>query len=151
MDYDIRHLHPDELAAIEPIARDFFVEAKYPGKFAFDTFANFWGPMLSQGYGEIYVAERAGKVVGLVGGIFSPSLFNGELTLLFHFWFVRPEHRGSNLGIRLFETLEGQVKIRGASAALAGHILTINGDGFKAFFEKKGYALREMVYRKEFV
>src|SRR5688572_6746059 len=150
MDYSIRNLRHDELAVIEPIARDFFVEAKYPGEFAYDTFANFWEPMLSQGYGEVFIATVKERVVGLVGALFSPSLFNGQLTMMFHFWYARPEvRRITRVGVDLFDMMMLQARIRDVSAVLAGHILTINEDGCQKFFERRGFVLREMVYRKE--
>jgi GNAT superfamily N-acetyltransferase len=105
--------------------------------------------MLSAGYGEIFIATVKERVVGLIGAIFSPSLFNGELTALVHFWYARQEVRGNRVGTSLFRHMMQEAKRREASAVLAGHILTVNEDGFRVFFENEGFVLREMVYRKE--
>ncbi len=149
MDYSIRFLRSDELDTIEPIARAFFVEAKYPGEFAFEVFSRFWESLIAQGNAEIFIAQRAGEVVGLIGAFFTPDMYNGSLSALVNFWYVRPEVRGTGLGARLFETMEQESRARGASCLLAGHILTINSDGFRSFFESKGFSLRELSYRKE--
>lgn len=149
MDYLIRFLHSDELSKIESIARAFFVEAKYQGQFAFDKFSQFWESLIAQGNAEIFVAERFGEVVGLIGVFFTPDMYNGSLSTWVNFWYVLPDVRGTGLGARLFATMEQESRVRGASSILAGHLLAINSDGFRGFFESKGFSLRELSYRKE--
>lgn len=149
MTHGIRHLQDHEIGSIEPIARSFFEEAKYPGQFDFGTFSAFWEPFVKQGFGEILIAEVKEKIVGLVGAVFTPCLYNGELTMTYQFWYVRPENRVSKLGANLFDMMLLRGYVRNASAALAGHILTINPDGCRAFFERRGFTLREYIFRKE--
>jgi len=61
---------------------------------------------------------------------------------------VIPEHRGKKDGVRLFREMEREAIERGSIAILPGHLKSINPDGFQKFFEREGYEVREIMYRK---
>ena len=52
------------------------------------------------------VAERAGKLVGMIGAIVAPHFFNPAIqTLTELFWWVIPEARGGRAGLMLLQSL----------------------------------------------
>ncbi len=149
METTIRAISPDQLPEIRGLCRDFFRESKYPGEFAQSLFEGFWTRMISEGQGLILTAQRLNVVLGMVGVVTNPSIFNGELTTTYSFWYVKPEARRSGIGGQLHDRVEYLSRHRGAKAILAGHILTINPTGLREYFESQGYTLRELVFRKE--
>ena len=60
--------------------------------------------LLTSPIGRIYVAERNGDVVGMIGGLLFRHPISGEATVSELFWWVEPEHRGC--GIRLLKRAE---------------------------------------------
>lgn len=54
----------------------------------------------------VFVAQRAGEVVGCIAGINTPHVFNPDLrTLTELFWWVKPKERNSRAGLLLLEAL----------------------------------------------
>lgn len=142
-------LAPWELPEIEPIARQFFEEAKYPGTFCFRTFSNFWEPLLKAGYGSIFVAKFGETIVGLIGALFCPGIYNGQMTAMLHFWYCTPEARKQKIGTKLFSRMESEWVFRQCKHVIAGHIKAINEDCFEKWFIHRGFKMVEVGYHKE--
>lgn len=60
-----------------------------------------WQCMSTQPF---FVAERDGKLLGLIAGVLAPHPYNPKIFVLSEqFWWVAPEHSGSSAGARLFD------------------------------------------------
>lgn len=62
--------------------------------------------------GAIFVSEREGAVVGMIGLLAFVHPIAGELTVAEVFWWVEPEHRGG--GVRLLKRAEQWARALGA-------------------------------------
>lgn len=98
--------------------------------------------------GVMNVLELEGRVVGMIGVIFIPFIFNpnyihaGEII-----WWVEPEYQGSGWGEELLRSIDGKCK-----EANATHIQMIDlpNSSLSAarLYEKLGYVLTERSYTK---
>lgn len=137
------------LGDIECIASSFFDEAKHPGKFNFSHFSLLWKEILELDRGFIFVTRNeTEKVSGLIGAIVGPDIYTGDSVCFPQFWYVMPEYRSQKAGIRLFREMEREAIERRSAFILPGHLVCINSDGLKNFFEREGYTIREIMYRK---
>jgi GNAT superfamily N-acetyltransferase len=101
--------------------------------------------------GIMNVAEIDGKVIGMIGVIFTPFVFNtayihaGEII-----WWVEPEYWSTGIGEHLLESIEEECKATGAT-----HIQMIDlpNSTLSAakLYEKHGYILTERCYTKKVV
>jgi GNAT superfamily N-acetyltransferase len=83
-----------------------------------------------------------------VGLNFCPDTFNGERTATMTFLYVVPEARGRGVGRALLNWAEEDARLRGCTSIVHGHMFTVDEDGGKAIFEKRGYELAELGFRK---
>jgi GNAT superfamily N-acetyltransferase len=145
----IRSITFEEIDIIKPLAEKIFAEAKYPGELNWETFTRFWGHVLHNSAGGIFIAEEGkGKLTGMVGALFVPGLFNGWQTTMLHFWYAVPKKRKTGLGKELFDKIEQEGTDRGSKVMIASHLFAINEDAMRPFFEKRGFKVNELGYRK---
>lgn len=98
--------------------------------------------------GVMAVAELDGKVIGMIGCVLVPFIFNpnyihaGEII-----WWVEPEYWNAGIGKSLIEFAEGVCKNAGAK-----HIqmisLPVSSLSANALYEKLGYQLTEQCFTK---
>ena len=95
------------------------------------------------------VAEENGKIIGAIGGLVSPSIFDksqlvGQETI----WFVNGEKRKGRVGIELINAFEKECKLRGAHLIAMVHMGNLNGDILDRYYKKRNYNLLERQYIK---
>lgn len=94
------------------MGKAFFEEANLPGKFNVEHFCRVWIALLTDGHGEVWVAEnKDGAIIGAIGATFVPDMNTGEKTCLEHFWYVSKGDRAGLKGLQLFHQLVDQAKI----------------------------------------
>lgn len=138
-------LPSDGLPLIKPLCQRFFAESGHPGEFNWEHFSAFWGPAIAAGIGRIYVDEG---LTGMIGAAYMPDPFTGDPMTALSFWYVSPESRGTGLGVELFNRAEKTGLALGSKSMIAGHLLAINKDGGRAFFERRGFVNYELGFRK---
>lgn len=95
------------------------------------------------------VIEKDGQVVGMIGGVVSPSMFDsnqivGQETV----WYISKDYRGGSIGFRLMKEFEKRCKSMGATLVYMGHMNNLNADILKRFYEKGNYKSMETHYIK---
>ncbi len=103
---------------------------------------------LLDGYGVVFVAEKAGSVVGAIaGGVddfwFADASHAYELGL-----FVLPDHRGGSAAIRLLAAFEHWAKGRGATWIDLGITTGVHAEKTAGLYKKLGYAESGKLFRK---
>lgn len=142
----IRQLQFKDIDQIESIARLCFDETKQPDEsFDFEHFkfatraAIEHGSMVLFVDGEpIHAFLLANYVKGLFGG--KPSAYAVSR-------FVKPEFRGQGLGGKFIAEFRHAGEERGCRHYYAGSPFTVNADGDKPFFVKRGWGHVENLYR----
>ena len=98
--------------------------------------------------GLMHVAELDGKVVGMIGVILIPFMFNadhvhaGEVV-----WWVEPEAQSAGIGKALLASIEGPAKAAGATHIQMVDLVSSGGHVAK-LYEAFGYQLTERAYTK---
>jgi GNAT superfamily N-acetyltransferase len=98
--------------------------------------------LLASPAGTVFVAERDGNLVGMIGLLFYTQTISGEATVAELFWWVEPEHRGN--GVRLLKRAEKWAVERGATAM---HMVAPTPD-VGALYTALGYELIESTYQR---
>jgi GNAT superfamily N-acetyltransferase len=92
--------------------------------------------------GEIFVAEQAGELVGMIGLLVFQHPIAGERTVSELFWWVEPEHRGG--GVRLLKRAEQWAREQGAVKLFMVAPTAAVG----TLYERLGYEYLEAAYQK---
>jgi predicted N-acetyltransferase YhbS len=150
----IRDATPDDAKALILMGQAFFEEAGLPERFrALERPDIQFCPesfilscqMLSE-KGLLLVAEAGGEVVGMLGAVFAPALWNHRIGLAHEcWWYVRPDKR-KGIGVALLGAYEKRAAERGIalSAMVAEHGL--RGDAVGRLYRAKDYVPAETVY-----
>jgi GNAT superfamily N-acetyltransferase len=142
---------PEGLYLLRPLFQRYFDEVKYPGQLDMRTLSRLWSSLISKNAGTITAANwfiGSGGPEGLVGTNYCPDTFNGEMTATMTFLYVVPEARGRGIGRTLLDFAEEDARQHGCTSIVHGHMFTIDEDGGKAIFEKRGYEVAELGFRK---
>lgn len=96
-----------------------------------------------------FVAENEGELVGMVGVIFVPFMFNQSHTYATEIvWWVAPAARGTSVASRLLTAIEAPCRERGAARIQMVHMPNSPPQA-AALYERMGYARSEISYTKE--
>lgn len=98
--------------------------------------------LLANPVGAIFVAERDGDLVGMIGLLFFNQAISGEATVAELFWWVEPEHRGH--GVRLLKRAEKWAIEQGATQM---HMVAPTAD-VGTLYSALGYELIESTYSR---
>lgn len=144
----IRPANSNDLVRIVEMSEKFYQTTKY------QDFADFNAPtcaVLAQTLmevGVLLVAEVEGKVVGMVGLILTPFLFNCSIIGAYEIvWWVDPEHQGSRVGFNLLKAIEPACKEKGASI-IQMVSLPSSPPAVESLYKKMGYSHSESSYTK---
>lgn len=99
-------------------------------------------------YGVMLVAEVEGKVIGMVGLVVTPFMFNTTILSAHEVvWWVEPEYQGSKIGHSLLTAIEPACKSRGCKLI---QMVTLSNSPPQAagLYEKAGYKHTETSYTK---
>lgn len=99
--------------------------------------------------GVIFVAEKDGEIIGGIAGCMSALWFSPSTKIATEMaWWMKPEHRGSKLAIKLLREFERWGKERGASHVVMSDLVIEGGTPAGQLFEKLGYVLVERSHVK---
>lgn len=93
-----------------------------------------------------FVVKKDGILVGALGSLLVPNLFNPEYSTLAEiFWYVLPEHRNSRAGLLLLNAFERRACELADDATLS---LLGSSAPKPSTLEKRGFILSELAFRK---
>lgn len=99
--------------------------------------------MLTSDLCAIWVQEKAGRIIGMLGAYQIEHPFSGELIFAEMFWWVEPEHRG--LGLALYRTFERAARQGGARRIQMG----APSKKVAKIYRRLGFTKLEETYSKE--
>lgn len=122
----------------------FLTESAYRGRVTINPvqMADTVHMLLASPIGTVFVAERDGEVVGMIGLLCFQHPISGEATVAELFWWVEPEHRGN--GVRLLKRAEQWAREQGATHV---HMVAPTPD-VGALYTALGYELLESTYQR---
>lgn len=129
----------EDFVAIEPIARECFLDFKYPGRFDREEFFAQYQPLVEAGIMTVLRVDDD----GVLGIAFGKNAFNGWREALINFWFVKPGKRHLGIGRDLLLAAEAIAADRGCWRVLMGHPV-----GHIKFFLSMGYQPVEVGFQK---
>ncbi len=103
----IRQATIEDLSSIMEMADKFYQNTHYKGIAEFDYNAVAYLSKILIETGVVLVAESDGKLVGVVGLILVPFMFNpSKIGAHEIIWWVDPKHQGSGIGMELLKAVE---------------------------------------------
>ena len=97
----------------------------------------------------ITYSKKEGRIEGVILGRISEQYFSDELVASDMVMFVKPEHRGSPLFVRLFKNFEKWSKDNKATSIVIGHTTGINMDKVQGMYTRLGYNTMGYIFNKE--
>lgn len=144
----IKQAQTTDLEAVCLLGKEFFEECKLPGVFNPDVFIPAYSVLMVEGLAEVWLLETETKIVGAIGGMFSPDPFTGDLVASESFWYVSPFYRKLG-GFKLFQKFLDRAQERGCArvsmAAVAG---SPTFENVKNFYESMDMIHLETYYVK---
>lgn len=145
----IRKATKDDLLAIVQMSDKFYATTKYSEHAAFHP-PTVW--VLAErliDHGIMLVAEVDGKVVGMVGLIVTPFMFNIEVNGAYEIvWWVEPEQQGSRVGYELLKAVEPAAKEFENVVLIQMASLATSPPQVAKLYEKLGYVQSESLFTK---
>ncbi len=152
MNLTIRHLTIDELPLCEPFARGFFEEKKLPGTFSMDVFTQNWTAFLTKYPATILTLWRDTELLGGLGAMLTPDLFDGRLTATEMFWYMKPSARHGLGAFKLVDEFEAWGNRKGAVEFRLAHMLMPGEDPahvkLAPIYKRRKYRALEVSYIK---
>ena len=147
----ITALSVEELPTIKDFGMAFYAETQMPGGFHPEKFVALWTHLMMMGLGAILVARNAqGVIVGGLGCMTAPDVYDGDATALECFIYVLPEKRGGMTFFRLLRAYEDWAAQQGVApdnirvACMEGY----RPDDLEAAYRKLGYVPLERHFQK---
>lgn len=139
------HLKPEEFTAEQfaPIFKSIAAEIGKPERFKEEYFFPNWHNLMRTNISETYAVPGA-----VLGSLFYPDVFNGELRASIMFWFSLPEARGTGRPIKLLDKFEARASERGAKMKSGAAFGALVPGRLRRIFEKRGYFLSEEIFSK---
>lgn len=150
MTFDIQQARPSDMAALVPLAREFYGQGHLPGVFNPDVFVPRWENWIQQRMGVVFIAWEGFVPVGAIGGLFGESPTTGDLEFSEMFWFVTAAARSGGAGKMLYEACEKAAERTGAARIYMMHLEDENGEKVASFLQFQGFRPVESLYVKEF-
>lgn len=102
-------------------------------------------------HGLLVVAEHEGEIVGMAAGVKSPMTMNHNYIVGAELcWWVKPEHRKGNTGIKLVIRLEELAKDLGVKVWSMLLLESSEPEKVAKIYDKMGYIPSERTYIKVF-
>lgn len=140
-----------DLLKLMELGRDYALEANYHDSLPYDEeFAvnSAINSLLHPNY-NIFVAVHEGEVVGFLWGSVSPMPWSPALIAIDNILYIKPEHRGRILGVRLIKAYEEWAIGMGAKQVSISIASGLNEDKTCKLYERLGYHSVGRQYRKE--
>jgi GNAT superfamily N-acetyltransferase len=143
----IRIAVEDDVPRIVEMSRKFYATTSYAEHAPMDdeTVAALARQLMDS---VMLVAEEGGKVVGMVGLVVAPFMFNNSINAAYEVvWWVEPEAQGAGVGKQLLAAVDTACVARGASIVVMV-TLASSPPQAAALYERAGYAHSETSYTK---
>lgn len=141
----IGEIVPDELPRVFELLWNFKMEARLPGSLGLDIATESWARIIGSGAGTI-IALRAGGVIGALGAMIFPDLYDGRLVAQEMFWYVDRDSRGR--GHLLLRAFEEWARVRGAERMLIAHMHALMPERLGTLYQRMGFQKLETNYVK---
>lgn len=147
----ITQLTPETLAnpAVLEMGGLFFKEARLPGSFVAEKFVSAWSQIMSMDFGTVWIATTPEEVVGTMGVLIHPDMYDGKLVAQEAFWFMHPNHRTGMHAVRLYYAFEAWAKERGAERISMSNTFNGSVEKTRKFYMKLGYRAVDVSYFKD--
>lgn len=132
----------------EHIGAAFHAEGFLPGTWEAAQFIETWHRWIDAGNGAAWGLFATDRLVGFLGALIYPDPHSNQLAAQVTAWFVLPTFRGWK-SLELFREFETWAERRGAARMDATYLIGSMPSNATNFFESKGYAAVETVFRKE--
>ncbi len=140
----VRALALHELPLCEPFAQAFYTEKGVPGHCSMEKFIQTWTLFLTQYPSILFGLWSQGALVGGLGGLITPDLYDGRLTATEMFWYVTPDARQGRNAWTLVDAFETWGKDHGAvecrlAFLLLGWVQQANPMRLLPLYQRRGY------------
>lgn len=148
----IRALTVDELPLCEPFARGFYQEKQLPGEFSMDVFLKNWTLFLTSYPATLLTLWEGKDLLGGLGAMVTPDLFDGHLAATELFWYLKPEARHGLGAFQLVDAFEAWGHEHGAVEFRLAHMLMPGEDPatvrLAPIYRRRKYRALEVSYIK---
>lgn len=145
----IRKATHSDLAKIVGMAERFYATTCYSNWSDFDADTTFDLAINLIENHVMLVAEQDGDVVGMVGLVVAPFMFNANCRSAHEVvWWVNPEAQGSGVGKELLAAIEPACRAKGANA-IQMVMMANSPPKAQAIYERFGYGHSETSFTKE--
>jgi GNAT superfamily N-acetyltransferase len=107
--------------------------------------------LISEPNGVVFIAERAGVILGGFAGGISDFWFGNDSHAYDYGLFILPEHRGGSAAIRLLAAFESWAKDMGAVWCDVGITTGVHVEQTTRLYQKLGYNQSGVLFRKEVI
>lgn len=146
----LRLLKSDEVPLCYEGGVSFFLEGNMPGGFEPEAFRKSYSSLIDIGVGYIIgLFEDDGPIMGALGGMICPALFNFKTMSVESFWYVLPRYRRGRAGLLLFDEFERYSVERGAKLLAMIHLDNLQPESLRKLYVRRGYRLIESHYVKD--
>lgn len=147
----IRPLKPHEIHLCVPFGEQFHQELQLAGQFLPQCFVDNWLLFLASYPSTILGLWQDEDLIGGLGGMIAPDLYDGRLYAQEFFWFIGQTHRRGTGALRLLRAFEQWAIDRQATELRMVHLVGAQETALETLYEKLGYAKVEVCYRKPLV
>lgn len=148
----IRPLRADELPQCCVHGKAFHAEFQLAGEFIPDVFLRNWRMFYDRGLGCVFALWHDDHLVGGLGGLLAPDLFDDRLCAHEIFWFIDRAYRQGRGALRLLDAYETWAFEHGAVEV---RLVYLNGgehdEGLHRCYARRGYKIRETGWYKPLV
>lgn len=108
-------------------------------QFSPGRFLAFWHPLIESESGFILVArDKAGKVIGGIGGVITAFQTSDVFNCIEMFWWVDEDHRG-RVGLKLLKAFEAEARVAGCDRITMAYMETSMPERVQALYSNLGY------------
>lgn len=147
----VRLATEDDIPALVQLGAAMHAESPRYNRFAFDAekTQGFIRNLVVSPVGFAAVAEEAGALVGMLGGIAIEHFFGHDLTAVDVAVYVAPAHRGGSIALRLVQEFEHWAQSVGAREALLGVSTEVQPERTSKLYTRLGYRLSGYLHLKD--
>lgn len=98
------------------------------------------GTLISDAPGGVFVAEKEGQVIGVLGGYVTQPFFSDDKIATDYTFYIQPGHRRKGrAAVQLIRAFEVWARDNGATDIIPGTTTMIDADATVRLYEKLGY------------
>lgn len=143
----VEYTTDSQIKKLLPLAREFFKKSGFEGVWSDQQFVASLLGFVEKGIGVVFVAERDGKPVAMLGGLVSPDLYTEDVVAVETFWYAGKKSVPGE-GRKLLEKYEDWSRVKGAKRLRMGSLLNARTPALTRVYRRRGYFPLEAVYEK---